>query len=202
MFYVIIWSECDKKMISTLSDDQLEKTTTQTTSTELGTPLHHVCVQKPFQAAKNFHQYLTPLNIYSHEYLCIAKICEKVQFFRVRGNIQIKANNKLELKYIWLFFNYFFVSRANNILLFLRAVCSSLCLFWTKFLFLYKFDLSEWSLKTCFVKNLLKAALAQFSTAGSLKKADEREGKKRPITALGNGLSISRVTPRELFPIT
>ena len=119
---IIIWSECDKKMISTLSDDQLEKTTTQTTSTELGTPLHHVCVQKAFQAAKNFHQYLTPLNIYSHEYLCIAKICEKVQFFRVRGNIWIKANNKLELKYIWLFFNYFFVSRANNIFLFLRAV--------------------------------------------------------------------------------
>ena len=74
----------------------------------------------------------------------------KVQFFRVRGNIWIKANNKLELKYIWLFFNYFFVSRANNILLFLRAVCSFLCFFWTKFVLQYKFDLSRPALlKTC-----------------------------------------------------
>ena len=77
--------------------------------------------KKPFRLQRIFIN-ISPLNIYSHEYLCIAKICEKVPFFRVRGNIWIKANNKLQLKYIWLSFNYFFVSRANNILLFLRAV--------------------------------------------------------------------------------
>ena len=116
--------------------------------------LSTMCVsKKPFRLQRIFIN-ISPLNIYSHEYLCIAKICEKVQFFRVRGNIWIKANNKLELKYIWLFFNYFFVSRANNILLFLRAVCSFLCSFGQSLCFYINLislsDLSRSALlKTC-----------------------------------------------------
>ena len=117
--------------------------------------LSTMCVsKKPFRLQRIFinislHSISILMNIY-----VLQKYVKKFNFSGSEEIYKKKANNKLELKYIWLSFNYFFVSRATifsfSFLLFVLFCVSfgqSFCFY------VYLISLSDLSrpalLKTC-----------------------------------------------------